>query len=142
MLIAVFGIIPWLIIQLSILSIAGSAGVWLFYIQHQFEDTYWERAEGWDYTDAAMKGSSFYKLPRALQWFSGNIGFHHVHHLSHRVPNYNLERCHRSDPMFSEIEPLTLLGSLRSLKFRLWDEATAKLISFGQLKRQLASYSR
>ena len=139
LLVSLFGFLPWLIIQLSILAIAGSAGIWLFYVQHQFEDAYWERAGDWDYTDAAIKGSSFYKLPKPLQWFSGNIGFHHVHHLSHRIPNYNLERCHRSDPMFSRVEPLTLGRSLRSLNFRLWDEATAKLISFGQLKRQLGS---
>ena len=78
---------------------AGFAGVWLFYVQHQFEDAYWER-DDWDFTAAALKGSSFYKLPRILQWFSGNIGFHHIHDLSPRIPNYNLERCHRSDPTF------------------------------------------
>ena len=135
-LVTVFGFLPWLIIQLCVMGIAGAAGVWLFYVQHQFEDAYWEQGEEWDFTDAAIKGSSFYRLPRVLQWFSGNIGFHHVHHLSHRIPNYNLERCHRSDPFFSDVEPLSLFGSLKSLKFRLWDEATAKLISFSQLRKQ------
>lgn len=134
-LIAIFGLLPWLIIQLIVLSVAGAAGVWLFYVQHQFENTYWERGEDWDYTTAAMQGSSFYKLPRILQWFSGNIGYHHIHHLSARIPNYNLEKCHRSHPRFSEVPPLGLRQSLTSLKFRLWDEESGKLIGFGQLRK-------
>jgi omega-6 fatty acid desaturase (delta-12 desaturase) len=108
--------------------------VWLFYVQHQFEDAYWERGGNWDYAEAALVGSSYFKLPRILQWFTGNIGFHHIHHLSPRIPNYNLERCHRSDPMFSAVEPITLLGSLRTLKLRLWDEASRKLVGFRHLK--------
>ncbi|MEX2581274.1 MAG: fatty acid desaturase [Verrucomicrobiales bacterium] len=138
-LISVFGFVPWLIIQLIAMGVAGSAGVWLFYVQHQFEDVYWERGGDWDYTAAALEGSSFYKLPKVLQWFSGNIGFHHIHHLSPRIPNYNLERCHRSDPMFTEVTPTTMFGSLKSLTFRLWDENARKLISFGQLKKQQRS---
>ncbi|HUF60608.1 MAG TPA: fatty acid desaturase [Verrucomicrobiales bacterium] len=138
-LIAIFGFLPWLTIQLIAMAVAGSAGIWLFYVQHQFEDVYWERGEDWDYTDAALKGSSFYKMPRVLQWFSGNIGFHHIHHLSPRIPNYNLERCHRSDPMFAKVKPTTLRDSLKSLHFRLWDEESRKLISFRQLKRQRKS---
>lgn len=134
--IAIFGFLDWMIIQLISMGVAGSAGVWLFYVQHQFEDAYWERGEDWDYTAAALQGSSFYKLPRILQWFSGNIGFHHIHHLSSRIPNYNLERCHRSDPMFAAVEPMSLFGSLKSLTFRLWDEKARKLISFGQLRKQ------
>ncbi len=133
-LIAIFGFLPWLFIQLIIIGVAGSCGVWLFYVQHQFEDAYWERGEDWDYTTAALQGSSFYKLPRVLQWFSGNIGFHHIHHLSARIPNYNLERCHRSDPMFAEVQPMSLFGSLKSISYRLWDEQSNKLISFAQLK--------
>ena len=133
-LVAVFGILPWLIIQLTVLAVAGAGGLWLFYVQHQFEETYWERAEDWDYVTAAMKGSSFYKLPRILQWFSGNIGYHHIHHLSARVPNYNLERCHRSHPRFSQVTPLGLWGSLKFLKPRLWDEQAGELIGFGQLR--------
>lgn len=130
-----FGLVPYLLIQLAVLMVAGTAGVWLFYLQHQFEDAYWERGADWDYTDAALRGSSFYKLPRVLQWFSGNIGFHHVHHLSPRIPNYNLERCHLSDPMFQEVRPMTLWGSLRSLGLRLWDESSKKLIGWRQLRR-------
>lgn len=134
-LITIFGFLPWLIIQLTTIGVASTAGVWLFYVQHQFEDAYWEHADDWDYTAAAMQGSSFYKLPKILQWFSGNIGFHHIHHLSSRIPNYNLERCHRSDPMFREVKPLTLIGSLKSMTFRLWDEQSKKLISFGRLRQ-------
>ncbi|MCB1231380.1 MAG: fatty acid desaturase [Verrucomicrobiae bacterium] len=133
-----FGWLPWLILQMTVLTVAGAAGVWLFYVQHQFEDAYWERDDKWDYTEAALKGSSFYQLPRVLQWFSGNIGFHHVHHLSHRIPNYNLERCHYSNPLFSNVKPLTLIESLRCLHFRLWDEATSKLITFRQLRVKLS----
>jgi len=136
-LISLFGFWPWLTIQVIAIAVAGTGGVWLFYVQHQFEDVYWERGEDWDFTEAAIQGSSFYKLPKVLQWFSGNIGFHHIHHLSPRIPNYNLERCHRSDPMFSEVKPLTLLTSLKSINFRLWDEETRKLISFAQFKRIL-----
>lgn len=131
-----FGFLPWLFIQLIVLGVAGSAGVWLFYVQHQFEDAYWEHGDDWDYTEAALLGSSFYRLPKVLQWFSGNIGFHHIHHLSPRIPNYHLERCHRSHPMFRRVEPMTLFGSLKSLTYRLWDENSRKLISFAQLKRQ------
>ena len=133
-LIFVFGWLPWLIVQVSIIAVAGSIGIWLFYVQHQFEEAYWERNEDWDYTSAALKGSSFYKLPRLLQWFTGNIGFHHIHHLSHRVPNYNLERCHRSNPMFSQVKVISIRESLKSLRYRLWDEASARLVSFRSLK--------
>jgi omega-6 fatty acid desaturase (delta-12 desaturase) len=132
---AVFGIIPYLIIQLTAMAVAGSAGVWLFYVQHQFEDVYWERADQWDYTAAALQGSSFYKLPGILQWFSGNIGFHHIHHLSSRIPNYNLERCHKAHPLFQSVKPITLLSSLKSFTFRLWDEENKKLIGFRRLRK-------
>lgn len=131
----VFGVVNYLIIQFIILMVAGSAGVWLFYVQHQFEGAYWERGEDWDYTRAALEGSSFYKLPKILQWFSGNIGFHHIHHLSARIPNYNLERCHRAHPLFQSIKPVTLCGSFKSLTFRLWDEPRRKLVSFRHLRQ-------
>ena len=101
----IFGLKAYLLIQLTVLVVAGSAGVWLFYVQHQFEGVYWERGEEWDYTAAALQGSSFYKLPKVLQWFSGNIGFHHIHHLSSRIPNYNLEKCHKADPLFQTVKP-------------------------------------
>jgi omega-6 fatty acid desaturase (delta-12 desaturase) len=129
------GFKAYVIIQLIILMVAGASGVWLFYVQHQFEDVYWERGDDWDYTRAALEGSSFYKLPKILQWFSGNIGFHHIHHLSARIPNYNLERCHNADPLFQQVKPVTLLGSLKSFTFRLWDEQQRKLVSFRHLQK-------
>lgn len=131
---AIFGIVPYLLIQLTAMALAGSSGVWLFYVQHQFEDAYWERGEDWDYTEAALKGSSFYKLPRILQWFSGNIGFHHIHHLSPRIPNYNLEACHKSDPMFHDVKPITFFSSFRSMTLHLWDESAKRLVGLRHLK--------
>ena len=133
-----FGFLPWLFIQLIVTGVAGGGGVWLFYVQHQFEDVYWERSENWDYTAAALQGSSFYKLPKILQWFSGNIGFHHIHHLSPRIPNYHLEACHRSDPLFASVPPTTLFGSLKSLRFRLWDESSGTLVSFRKARQRRA----
>jgi omega-6 fatty acid desaturase (delta-12 desaturase) len=124
----------YLVCQLSMVLIAGSAGVWLFYVQHQFEGVYWERRENWDYFQAAIQGSSFYKLPKILQWFSGNIGFHHIHHLSPRIPNYNLERCHKAEPLFQTIRPVTLFSSLKCFKFRLWDEERRRLVGYGILR--------
>jgi omega-6 fatty acid desaturase (delta-12 desaturase) len=131
----VFGFKAYVLLQLLVIMTAGSAGVWLFYVQHQFEGVYWERSSGWDYSTAALKGSSFYKLPKVLQWFSGNIGFHHIHHLSPRIPNYNLEKCHRAEPLFQTVKPVTLLSSLKSFTFRLWDEQQRKLVGYGALKR-------
>lgn len=130
----IFGLKAYLLIQLIALMTAGSAGVWLFYVQHQFEGVYWERGEDWSFVKSALQGSSFYKLPRVLQWFSGNIGFHHIHHLSPRIPNYNLEKCHKADPLFQEVKPVTLFGSLKSFTFRLWDEERRRLVSFRHLK--------
>jgi len=129
-----FGLKAYLLIQLIIMMVAGSAGVWLFYVQHQFDGAYWERGQDWDYTAAALQGSSFYKLPRILQWFTGNIGYHHIHHLSSRIPNYNLERCHKAHSLFQGVKPVTLLGSLKSLTFRLWDEQRRKLVSYRALR--------
>jgi acyl-lipid omega-6 desaturase (Delta-12 desaturase) len=129
----VVGVVPYLVFQLGSLAVAASAGVWLFYVQHQFEGAYWQSGRSWDYTVAALQGSSYFKLPKVLQWFSGNIGFHHVHHLGPRIPNYSLERCHRSDPMFRDIPPMTLAGSLKTLGLRLWDESSQRLVGFGHL---------
>jgi len=129
---ALIGLKAFLLIQLTVSTIAGGAGIWLFYVQHQFEGAYWQRANKWTYTAAALEGSSFYKLPRILQWFSGNIGFHHVHHLSPRIPNYNLQRCHEANSLslFRRITPITLLASLKSLTFRLWDETRQMYVGF------------
>ncbi len=130
-----FGFERFVVLQLATLMIGGAAGVWLFYVQHQFEGVSWARREDWDFVDAALEGSSFYRLPRVLQWFSGNIGFHHIHHLSPRIPNYNLERCHRALAHYLDVNPVTLRTSLRSLRFRLWDEAAGRLVGFGALRR-------
>jgi len=130
----IFGLKSYLLLQLVILMVAGSAGVWLFYVQHQFEGVYWERNGEWDYSTAALKGSSFYKLPKVLQWFSGNIGFHHIHHLSPRIPNYRLEKCHRAEPLFQTVRPVTLISSLKSFTFRLWDERSGKLVGYRALR--------
>ncbi len=130
----VFGLKAYLLLQFLVLMVAGSAGIWLFYVQHQFEGVYWERSSGWDYLTAALKGSSFYKLPRVLQWFSGNIGFHHIHHLSPRIPNYHLEKCHRAEPLFQAVKPITLFASFKSFTFRLWDEQRQKLVGYRALR--------
>ncbi len=130
----IFGWKVYLLLQLTVMMVAGSAGVWLFYVQHQFEGVYWQRREQWDYAQAALQGSSFYKLPRLLQWFSGNIGFHHIHHLSPRIPNYHLEKCHKAEPLFQTVKPVTLSTSMKSFAFRLWDEQRHKLVGFRALK--------
>jgi omega-6 fatty acid desaturase (delta-12 desaturase) len=130
----VFGVWAYVLIQLIILMVAGGAGVWMFYVQHQFEDVYWERGEDWSFVAAALQGSSFYKLPRILQWFSGNIGFHHIHHLSPRIPNYNLEKCHQADPLFRQVKPITLFSSFKSATYRLWDEKNKKLVGYRVLR--------
>ena len=121
-------------VQLPISIIATTAGVWLFYVQHQFEGVSWERKPDWDFVAAALHGSSFYKLPKVLQWFSGNIGFHHIHHLSPVIPNYNLERCHRAEPRFREVKAVTLWGSFKSLSYRLWDEQRGRLVGYRAMR--------
>ena len=132
---SIFGFWPYLILQLLIMSGAGAMGIWLFYMQHQFEDTYWQRHEDWDYTVAALAGSSFLRLPKVLQWFSGNIGFHHIHHLSPRIPNYHLERCHNSHALFSGVPVMTFRSSFRSLRLRLWDEGSQRLVGWRHLRQ-------
>ncbi len=124
----------FLLVEVPILLIACSAGVWLFYVQHNFDPTYWERHESWQFFNAGMDGSSFYKLPKVLQWFTGNIGFHHIHHLSPKIPNYKLEECHNENPIF-QIEPLTFGKSLKSLFYRLWDEKQKMLVGWSALKK-------
>lgn len=124
------GLIPYLLIQIPVLYIAAVHGTWLFYVQHQYEDVKWERNDGWDYKKMALEGSSFLKLPKVLQWFTGNIGFHHIHHLSPRIPNYNLEKCYKENESFHVEKPLTFFSALKSLKFRLWDEQNQRLVGF------------
>ena len=124
----------FLLIQVPLMLFVSSVGVWLFYVQHNFEPTYWERHTDWEFFNAGMDGSSFYKLPKVLQWFTGNIGFHHIHHLSPKIPNYKLEECHNENPAF-QIEPLTFRQSLSSLFFRLWDEKEKMLVGWEVLKK-------
>lgn len=135
----VFGWKHFLITQILITTIGGGAGIWLFYIQHQFEDAYWAPSQNWDYIAAAMRGSSFYRLPKVFQWFSGNIGFHHIHHLSPAIPNYNLQRCHAAHPAFAKAPTITLRTSLACTKLKLWDEEAQQLVSFEQLKSGINS---
>jgi acyl-lipid omega-6 desaturase (Delta-12 desaturase) len=138
----VVGLLCWtigwkafLLVQGPIFLISSLVGFWLFYVQHQFEGTYYEKDEKWDHMSAALRGSSFYKLPKVLHWFTGNIGYHHIHHLSPRVPNYYLDRVQEENAMFQNVAAVTLLSSLRSLKFRIWDENRKKLMGFRYIKQ-------
>jgi acyl-lipid omega-6 desaturase (Delta-12 desaturase) len=115
--------------------LAGSVGIWLFYVQHQFEDAYWQSAADWSYSDAALRGSSYLKLPRVMQFFTGNIGLHHVHHLNARIPNYNLQRAHDENPIFHQVPTLTLWDGLCTVRLKLWDEEHGKLVTFAQANR-------
>lgn len=124
----------FLMIQGPIFFLSGSLGIWLFYVQHQFEDSYFEHEDEWSYVQAAVEGSSYYKLPRPLQWITGNIGFHHVHHLSPKVPNYNLEKAHDASIPLQKATTITIGESLKSLRFRLWDERSKTFIGFKDLK--------
>jgi acyl-lipid omega-6 desaturase (Delta-12 desaturase) len=124
----------YLLIQMPTALLAGAAGVWLFYVQHQFEDTYWQSADDWSYADAALRGSSYLKLPKVLQFFTGNIGLHHVHHLSTRIPNYNLQRAHDRNPIFHDVPTLSLWDGLRAVRFKLWDEDRGRLVTFAEAR--------
>jgi omega-6 fatty acid desaturase (delta-12 desaturase) len=117
--------------------LAGSVGIWLFYVQHQFEDAYWENAGEWTYADAALRGSSFLKLPRVLHFFTGNIGFHHVHHLNARIPNYNLRRAHYENAIFHDVPTLTLWDGIRAVRLKLWDEDRGRLVTFADARRPI-----
>ena len=117
------------------MALAAIGGVYLFYFQHQFEDVTWRRNEDWNYKEMALEGSSFFKLPVILQWFTGNIGFHHVHHLGPTIPNYNLAKCHNENPIFQNIKPFKIIDSFYALNLRLWDEKNQRIITFRELKR-------
>ena len=129
----VLGLGPFLLVQLPITLLAGSIGVWLFYVQHQFEDTFWTHDEGWNFHEAALRGSSHDDLPNVLRWFTANIGVHHVHHLCSRIPYYRLPRVLRDHPELAAIGRLTLLESLRCVRMVLWDERRRRLISFREM---------
>jgi len=136
---ALIGFGALVLIQLPVIALASSVGTWLFYVQHQFERTYWEHTPQWDYAAAAMHGSSYYKLPRLLQWFTGNIGFHHIHHLSPRIPNYHLQKCYEENPALQQVSQLTLYSSLQTVWLVLWDEERRRLITFREMFQQLAT---
>jgi len=122
----------FVLIQAPTVMLAGSFGIWLFYVQHQFEDAYWENTGEWTYADAALRGSSYLKLPKILQFFSGNIGLHHVHHLNSRIPNYNLQRAHDESQLFEDVPVLSLWDAVRAVRLKLWDEDTGRLVTFAE----------
>jgi omega-6 fatty acid desaturase (delta-12 desaturase) len=128
------GFWPFMAVYFPAIYFAASAGILLFYVQHQFEDTYWNQHAEWDYATAAIRGSSYFKMNPVLQWFTGNIGLHHVHHLGPRIPNYNLRRCHEENEMFHAVTVLTVPTALSTLRLRLWDEEEKRLIPIKELE--------
>jgi omega-6 fatty acid desaturase (delta-12 desaturase) len=130
------GIVPFVLVQLPIVLIGASVGVWLFYVQHQFEETFWAREGGWSFEEAALHGSSHYDLPAILRWFTANIGVHHVHHLCSRIPYYRLPRVLRDHPELRGVSRLTLLQSFRCVRLVLWDESRRRLVSFREMGRE------
>jgi omega-6 fatty acid desaturase (delta-12 desaturase) len=131
------GLRTYLLIQIPLMLLTGSLGIWLFYVQHNYEGVYWVRHEEWDPVKSALEGSSYYKLPKVLQWLTGNIGLHHIHHLRPRIPNYRLQECFDEIPAMQEVEPVTLKSGIKTLWLKLWDEDQGKMISFSKLR---ASY--
>ncbi|MEM7479649.1 MAG: fatty acid desaturase [Acidobacteriota bacterium] len=139
---AIGGALSWwlgwqtvVIVQVAIVMLAGSIGVWLFYVQHQFEESYWDEGDEWDFYRAGAHGSSFYDLPRILHWFTANIGYHHIHHLSSRIPNYRLRECFEENAELRRVTHLTLWESLACARLRLWDEERRLLVGFRELRR-------
>ena len=128
----------FLLVEMPSVVLAGTAGVWLFYVQHQFEDVYWESSNRWSYADAALRGSSYLKLPQPLRFFTGNIGLHHVHHLSAKVPNYHLQGAHDANPVFHDVPTLTFWDGIRAVRFKLIDEETGRLVGFREARRERA----
>jgi omega-6 fatty acid desaturase (delta-12 desaturase) len=131
------GFQTYLLIQLPVILISGSLGLWLFYIQHQFENAYWVRHEAWDPMKVALEGSSYFKLPKILQWFTGNIGLHHIHHVRPSIPNYNLQRCYDEIPAFQAVKAITLRTSFKSLRLGLYDAKKKTMVGF----RSLTAYN-
>jgi omega-6 fatty acid desaturase (delta-12 desaturase) len=125
----------FLLVQAPLVMLAGGTGIWLFYVQHQFEKTYWERPQDWSFTDAALRGSSYLDLPKVLQFFTGSIGLHHVHHLNPKIPNYNLQRAQDGNAILQSVPRLTLGDGLRSVRLKLWDEDAARLVTWAEVKR-------
>jgi acyl-lipid omega-6 desaturase (Delta-12 desaturase) len=128
----------FLLVEAPIFLITGVVGVWLFLVQHQFDDTYWRRSDAWSNQDAALRGSSYLRLPKVLQFFTGNIGLHHVHHLYPKIPNYHLQRAHDTDPIYADVPHLSLQRALRSIRFKLWDEDATRLVTWADLRHRTA----
>jgi len=128
------GPLDYLLVQLPLVLLAGGTGIWLFYVQHQFEDVYWETGEQWSYAEAALRGSSYLRLPKVLQFFTGNIGLHHVHHLSARIPNYNLQRAHDANPIFNDVPTLTFADGIRAVRLKLYDEEQRRMVTYAQAR--------
>jgi omega-6 fatty acid desaturase (delta-12 desaturase) len=128
----------YLLVQAPVILLAGGSGIFLFYVQHQFEDVYWQRGDDWSYAEAALRGASHLKLPKVLQFFSGNIGLHHVHHLSARVPNYNLQAAHDDNEFFHDVPTLTLWDAVKTLRLRLSDEESGRMVTFAGARRALS----
>ncbi len=133
-LILAFGWQTVLFVELPIVVLAGGVGIWLFYVQHQFDDTYWERTDAWSFEVAAVRGSSHMALPKVLQFFSGNIGFHHVHHLNAKIPHYNLPRAHEEQEMFAGLPSVSFTDALRAVQLKLWDEQGQRMVTWKQAK--------
>jgi omega-6 fatty acid desaturase (delta-12 desaturase) len=135
---ACLGVRQVLLVQIPIVALTSMMGVGLFSLQHRFDDVLWSRQSEWNATTASLEGSSYFKLPRVLQWFTGNIGFHHIHHLSPRVPNYRLEACHNAIPALRQVRALNWRDGLRALRLMLWDEAASRMIGFADLRKMKA----
>jgi len=132
----IFGVERFLVVQFTNLFFFGIYALWFFYIQHQYEHIFKAKKDEWNYVVAAVKGSTYYKLPRIFHWLSGNIGYHHIHHLSPAIPNYNLRKCHNENPVFvKHTNTITFWQSFKTLRSNLWDEQRQKMVSFGEFKR-------
>jgi acyl-lipid omega-6 desaturase (Delta-12 desaturase) len=132
--VSVVGLRAWLLVQMPTAILAGTLGVFMFYVQHQFEDVYWETSDRWSYADAALQGSSYLKLPKLLQFFTGNIGLHHVHHLSAKIPNYNLQRAHDESPIFHDVPVLGVGDALRAVRLKVIDRRSGRLLTWREVK--------
>jgi omega-6 fatty acid desaturase (delta-12 desaturase) len=130
----VIGLQSVLLVYLPVGYLAAGAGVYLFFVQHQFDDAYWQHHSNWDYATAAIMGCSYFKLPRVLRWITGNIGLHHVHHLAPRIPNYNLQRAHDENPIFHQAPTISLAQSVKMLRLALWDEQRQRMVGFADLR--------
>lgn len=129
------GLPAFIVVHSPIVLLGAAIGSWLFFVQHQYEQAYWEPQEQWDFTQSAFEGSSYYRLPAVLQWFTGNIGFHHIHHLDSRIPNYNLEACYANVPEVQHVVTLGLLDSLQCARLKLWDERRRQMVTFEEVRR-------